>query len=327
MVHGFVCFQIECLTKDKFYYFWLMQVTFIVNSKIKKLKRTLTEIGNVFFNDEKIQTTILQTQYAGHASELATECTKNGCDFLIAVGGDGTLNEVLNGILKASIPINSYPILGVLPKGSANDFVRSISIPKDIAQLKQTILNKQTQKIDIGKVEIGSTESTQQYFINIAGLGLGPEVVKIMEGSGKTFGSKATYFSAIIKGFLSYEKRAIKCESEDWSWEGSLLQMAVANGQFFGDGICVSPDALVNDGVFHVSLFGELSLMDYLRNLGNLKKGKKINHKGAHYFTTRKLSITSTETRSCGIETDGEYTGESPITITVVPSAIKFISS
>lgn len=303
-----------------------MQITFIVNSKIKKLKRILTEIGGIFFNDDNIQTTILQTQFAGHATELATKCTKNECDFLIAVGGDGTLNEVLNGVLKASVPINSYPILGILPMGSANDFARTISPPKNILQLKQAILNKQIKKIDIGKVEFVDHSSITRYFINIAGLGLGPEVVKIMEGSRKIFGSKATYFSAIIKGFFSYEKRVIKCESDDWSWEGPLLQMAVANGRFFGDGICVAPDALINDGVLHVSLFGELSLMDYLRNLGNLKKGKKINHKGAHYFTTKQLKITSTDIMSCGIETDGEYAGESPAIITLVPSAIKFIS-
>ena len=304
-----------------------MQVTFIVNSKIKKRKRILAEIGDVFFNDDRVQTTILQTQYAGHSTKLATERTKNGCDILIAVGGDGTLNEVLNGILKASAPINNYPMLGILPMGSANDFARTIAVPKNVSELKQAILNKKMQKIDIGKVEVIGHVSTIQYFINIAGLGLGPEVVKIMSSSGKTFGSKATYFFAIIKGFLSYEKRTITCESDDWSWEGPLLQMAIANGRFFGDGICVAPDALVDDGVFHVSLFGELSLMDYLLNLGNLKKGKKINHKGAHYFTTKQLTVTSTAIKPCGIETDGEFAGESPIKINVVPDAIKFISS
>jgi len=304
-----------------------MQVTFIVNSKIKKLHRTLKEIGDIFYEIEGIQTTVLQTHHSRHSVELAQEVTQKSCDYLIAVGGDGTLNEVLNGMINANIPTNEYPVLGCLPRGSANDFSRTISPPKNISQLKQAILNKSALKIDIGKVEVGSAASIPQYFINIAGLGLGPEVVKIMEGSDKVFGSKATYFSAIIKGFLSYKKRTIKCESEDWSWEGSLLQMAVANGRFFGDGICVAPDALANDGVFHVSLFGELSLMDYLRNLGNLKKGKKINHKGAHYFTTKQLKITSTAMRSCGIETDGEYAGESPATITVVPNAIRIISS
>jgi YegS/Rv2252/BmrU family lipid kinase len=303
-----------------------MQVTFIVNSKIKKRHRTLNEIGDVFYKDEHIQTTILQSQYAGHSVELATECTKNGSDYLIAVGGDGTLNEVLNGMLNASVPINNYPILGVLPKGSANDFVRTIIPLQNLPQLKKAILNKSARKIDIGKVVLGSTPLRPKYFINIAGLGLGPEVVKIMQGSNKLFGSKASYFSAIIKGFLSYDKRAVKCECEEWSWEGSLLQMAVANGRYFGDGICIAPDASVADGLLHVTLFGELSLMDYLLNLGKLKKGIKINLEGAHYFTTKQLKISSTAIKPSGIETDGEYVGEAPATITVVPNAIKFIS-
>ena len=301
-----------------------MQITFIVNSQIKKLRRTLEEIGDAFYGADKIQATILQTHHAGHSKELAQEVTLKGCDYLIAVGGDGTLNEVVNGMMNASIPTNEYPVLGVLPRGSGNDFVKTVKASDSILSLKKAVLNKLTKKIDIGKIIIEATPNKPKYFINIASLGLGPEVVKTMESSSKMFGSSIAYFSSIIRGFLSYEKRSVHCEADEWQWQGKLLQVAVANGQFFGHGICIAPEASIQDGLFHVSLFGEISLFDYLKNLGNLKKGIKINHPAAHYFTAKEIKITPVNDQ-CGIEADGEYVGESPVIIKVLPDAIKFL--
>jgi YegS/Rv2252/BmrU family lipid kinase len=301
-----------------------MQITFIVNSQIKKLRKTLKEIGDTFYRVDDVQVTILQTHHAGHSRELAEEITQKGCDYLIAVGGDGTLSEVLNGMMNTNIPTNEYPVLGVLPRGSANDFVKTINISNKVLDLKQAILNKHIQKIDIGKIIIEAKPTEPEYFINIASLGLGPEVVKAMDSSGKMFGSSIAYFSSIIRGFLSYKKRSVLCEADEWQWEGKLLQMAVANGQFFGHGICVAPEASLQDGLFHISLFGELSLFDYLKNLGNLNKGIKINHPAAFYYTAKELKISPVNDQ-CGIEADGEYLGESPVTATVVPNAIKFL--
>jgi diacylglycerol kinase family enzyme len=204
--------------------------------------------------------------------------------------------------------------------------VKTIKANNGILPLRQNVLNKHIQKIDVGKIVVESMPNKPAYFINIASLGLGPEVVKTMENSNKLLGASVAYFSSIIRGFLSYEKRNIRCVADGWNWEGKLLQMAVANGQFFAHGICVAPEASIQDGLFQISLFGELSLLDYLKNLGNLTKGIKINHPEVHYYTAKELKITPVNDQ-CGIEADGEYVGESPITITVVPSAIKFVSA
>lgn len=314
-----------CLSEDKIYYFWLMQITFIVNSKISNLKSVLQEIGNTFYDEDDFNTTILQTHHAGHSINLAEDATLKGTDYLIAVGGDGTLSEVLNGIMQAPIPINNYPILAVIPRGSANDFVKTVNASKKITTLREEILTKKYQKIDVGHIVGESVPDSSRYFINIASMGLGPEVVKAMESSNNILGTSLAYFFSIIKGFLTYEKRSIKCEAEDWSWEGKLMQMAIANGKYFGHGICVAPEASINDGILHISLFGEISLFDYLKNLGNLKKGKKINHTAAHYFTAKELKVSPTSQDRCGIEADGEFIGESPVTIKVIPHAIKFL--
>jgi len=304
-----------------------MQVTFIVNSQIKKLRKVIHEVGEVFYNLSDVNASIVQTHEAGHAQRLAREVTMKGCDYIIAVGGDGTLHEVLNGMMQANIPINKYPILGVLPRGSANDFVKTIGAPATIKGILDMILSHTYQKIDIGKITKPNERDFGRYFINIAGLGLGPEVVKLMENKNTFFGSSMAYFSSIIKGFSSYQKRRILCETDSWTWEGELLQMAVANAKYFGHGLCVSPEADVGDGLFHVTLFGNISLIDYIKNLGNLKNGKKIQHENAHYYQAQDIVITSLGGDSCSIEADGEFVADCPVKISILPNALKFLAN
>ena len=297
-----------------------MTICFIVNQKIKRRKSVISKIESEF-KDHSIA--IHLTSYPKHAEILARDLIEHGYDYMIAVGGDGTLNEVINGILTAPVPTNKLPVLGVFPKGSANDFARSIDVKSSETQLHEMILHKSYHKIDIGKI-MRDNDSQPRYFINIAGLGLGPEVVLHM-GNSKLLGPKLSYFKAIIQTFTKYKRKAIYCKTENWEWRGNLLQMAVANGKFFGNGICVCPDAVVDDGIFHIALFGELSIKDYLKNLKNLKKGIKITHKDAHYHTAKELRIENLNEGVCDIETDGEYIGSSPATISVVPKAINFL--
>ena len=257
-----------------------------------------------------------------HAIELAKQATENGCDYMVAVGGDGTLHEVINGMLQANIPANEYPAIGLLPYGSANDFARSAGITNSIAALIALIQSNTTQKIDLGKIIIQQTQETR-YFINIAGVGLGSEVAQNLERSSSVLGPDFNYFKHIIKGFLSYVKKEVSCTSSTWQWKGKLLQMAVANGRYFGKAICIAPDAKLTDGQFQVAIFGDLSIWDYLKNFSNLKKGVKINLPQVSYHDTNEVLLESNA--SCGIEADGEYVGLAPATISVLPKAICFL--
>lgn len=296
-----------------------MTICFIVNQKIKRRNRILRKIEKEF-KDHSIAFHL--TSYAKHAEILARDLIEHGYKYMIAVGGDGTLNEVINGVLSSPVPTNNLPAIGMLQKGSANDFSRTATNNNSVKHLKELIDNQSFRKIDIGKV-VQDKEEQPRFFINIAGLGLGPEVVQHM-GNNKRLGPRISYFKSIIETFTKYKRKNITCKTDDWEWRGDLLQMAVGNGKFFGNGICVCPDAKIDDGLFNIALFGELSIMDYLKNLGNLKKGIKISHKDAHYFTAKEIRIENTK-GVCGIETDGEYVGTTPVTISVVPKAINFL--
>jgi len=301
-----------------------MNIVFVVNNKNNRLAKLLPgfyhyckqiSMGNVQF---------VFTERKKHAIELAKQAAENGCDYLVSVGGDGTLHEVVNGVLQSELPANKYPVIGLLPHGSANDFARTAGISNSIEKLIEMIRSNTTQKIDLGKIILQQTQEIR-YFINIAGVGLGPEVAQKLERSSSVLGPGFNYFKHIIKGLLSYVKKEVSCTSSTWQWEGRLLQMAVANGRFHGNGICTAPDARLTNGQFQVVIYGDLSIWDYLKNFQKLKKGVKINLPQVSYHDANELSLKSHE--PCGIEADGEYVGLVPATISVLPEAISFLMS
>ncbi|MEZ2414470.1 diacylglycerol kinase family protein [Muriicola sp. E247] len=299
-----------------------MKIVFVVNNKNKRLQNELPGLNKCLEEGEIGLTEILFTTKGKHAIELAREATERECDFLIGVGGDGTLHELINGVLLSNIPSESYPAIGLLPWGSANDFARTVGVSNSPDELIRSIKANSTKKIDLGKIVLHQTKEIR-YFINIAGLGLGAEVVKGMEQTTSRLGPGFNYFKHIITGFFRYSKKEVSCNSGDWKWKGKLLQMAVANGRYFGNAICVAPDAVPDDGVFQVVIFGNLSIWDYLKNLRNLKKGTRIKHSEVHYYKAKEIVLESEE--PCGIEADGEYVGILPATISILPGAISFL--
>jgi YegS/Rv2252/BmrU family lipid kinase len=299
-----------------------MKIVFVVNNKNNRLAKVLPRLENYCQQMNLDHVQFISTLRKKHAIELARKAVEKGCDYMVAVGGDGTLNEVINGVLQSNLPASEYPTIGLLPYGSANDFARTAGISNAIEELIRLIQSNTTQKIDLGKIVLQQTQETR-YFINIAGVGLGPEVVQNMERSSSVFGPGFNYFKQIIKGFLSYFKKEVSCTSSTWQWKGKLLLMAVANGRYQGNALCIAPDAKLTDGQFQAAIFGDLSIWDYLKNLGNLKKGVKINLPQVSYHEAQEVLIESND--SCGIEADGEYVGLAPATISVLPKAIRFL--
>ncbi|NNL00764.1 MAG: diacylglycerol kinase family lipid kinase [Eudoraea sp.] len=299
-----------------------MNIVFVINNKNNRLAKVLPRLRKYCREIHLGSVQFIITQRKKHAIELARKVTEKGCDYMVAVGGDGTLNEVINGMLQSNIPTNEYPTIGLLPLGSANDFARTAGISNSIEALIELIQSNSSKKIDLGKIIIQQTRETR-YFINIAGIGLGAEIAQNLEQSSSVLGPGFNYFRHIIKGFLSYAKKEVSCTSSAWQWKGRLLQMTVANGRYFGNAICIAPDARITDGLFQVSIFGDLSIWDYLKNYGNLKKGVKINLPQVCYHNTREVLLQSTD--SCSIEADGEYVGLAPAVITILPKAISFL--
>lgn len=299
-----------------------MKVVFIVNNKNNQLAKLLPRLDEYCQQANMGSVQFISTERKKHAIELARQATENGCDYLVAIGGDGTLCEVINGVLQSNIPTDKYPAIGLLPHGSGNDFARTARVSNSTEELIDLIQSDTTIKIDLGKIVLHKTLETH-YFINIAGVGISSEVVQNLEQSSSIFGSNFNYFKNIIKAFLSYSKKEVSCTSTTSQWKGKLLQMAVANGRYFGNAICIAPDAKLTDGQFQIATFADLSIWDYLKNIGNLRKGVKIKHPQVSYRDAQEVFIESND--SCGIEADGEYVGLAPATISLLPKVICFL--
>ena len=299
-----------------------MFISFIAkkSSKSKKLLNNIIEK----INQQNLvkKHTIKFTEYAGHAVELAQQFSRDKYDFIVAVGGDGTLNEVVNGMIHTS----SNAVLGHIPMGTANDFSKTIELNKDIDQFISLLNNNATKTIDIGKVTcLTKKEKIVRYFINIADAGLGGYVANSLNKSKKLLGPNFTYFQAIIKGIIRFKKPLVNIKIGNITYEGKLMSIAICNGTTFGSGLIISPEAILDDGKFHITLLGDVTLLDYFKNLKKLKKGIKLTHPHIHYYSADKVQLKTDEI--CEIEADGEHVGKGESIFEILPKAIKILAS
>jgi len=258
---------------------------------------------------------ILGTEHIGHAIDLASQASIDS-DLIVAVGGDGTINECVNGILKSG----NDCALSVLPSGTGNDFVRSFSFPETPEALSQVIDDPSYFLADVG--QIGYADAIE-YFMNIADAGLGPAVLKRMTKSPSWLPSGLKFNSAIIRTLMSFKKPTLSCKGDGFEWEGDALVIAVANGIYFASGLGVAPDGKLDSGEFEVFIAGGISIFDYLTNIPKLKKAKKVDHPGLHYFKSSWLEISGPSS----MEKDGEFGHDLPCKVTCLPRAIRLLNA
>lgn len=269
------------------------------------------------------ETHVYETQSSNHAVELASEAVEKNYDVILAAGGDGTLHQVLNGILKINTGKENLPALGVLPLGSGNDFARTLHIKAQPHTLVK-MLTTHPSWIDVGSVQYAQDGKTQQaYFINVADAGMGPEVIHALRTSKKLFGAAVAYYTAILSTFFTYRCMQVEIETPEWKWKNTLRTLAIGNGKFYGHGLCIAPDAKLNDGTLDIFMCGDTSVWDFIRHSDPLKKSKHVRHPKVDYTTASTLELTAAT--PCRIEADGELLGFLPATVNVIPNRIKFL--
>jgi diacylglycerol kinase family enzyme len=131
------------------------------------------------------------------------------------------------------------------------------------------------------------------------------------------------YYTAIVATFFSYKPITVSINATGWQWKSKLRTIAIGNGKFYGDGLCIAPDALVDDGIFSTFVCGDVSVMEFIRYSGALKRSKKITHPKVQYSSAQHLELTAEA--PCRIEADGELLGYLPATIDIIPGKIKFL--
>lgn len=290
-----------------------MKHLFIINPKAGKGKalEIIPEIKKIFKEIEG-EFIIEITERPGHATELVENYVKEENYRVYAVGGDGTLNEVLNGM------VNSSSCLGVIPNGSGNDFVRSIYEKTAFKNmLKSTILGK-TKQIDVVKIN-------DRYFINISSIGIDAEVVcnaRKLKSLPLISGGLA-YILGVFITIFKYKCRYIQLKIDDKEIESTITLLAMANGKYYGGGMKVAPYADLEDGILDLCIINKLSRIRMLTLFPKLIKGNHEEIKEVSFYKGRKITLSSKE--EIAVNIDGEIIKSQQIQCNIIPQGIKVI--
>ncbi|MCY6482910.1 diacylglycerol kinase family lipid kinase [Clostridium aestuarii] len=290
-----------------------MKHLFIINPKAGKGKASeiIPEIKNIFKEiDEEFIIEITERQ--GHATELVRNYVNKEDYRVYSVGGDGTLNEVLNGM------VNSNSCLAVIPSGSGNDFVRSINKGTSVKEiLKSTIFGK-TEMLDLAKIN-------DRYFINISSVGIDAEVTNNARKL-KTFpfiSGGVAYILSIFMTIFTYKYKHIKLKIDDKEIKSQITLLAIANGKYYGGGMKVSPYADLQDGILDICVIDKLSKMKILVLFPKLMKGKHSDIKEVSFYKGKKITLISE--KGILVNIDGELIKVQQIDLQIIPKSIKVI--
>jgi diacylglycerol kinase (ATP) len=301
----------------------LKTITIIANRKHKKAVRLKKNLSKFLPETYKVFEKI--TDKPGHAIQLALEAANENVDYIIAAGGDGTMNEVINGIMMAAPESRDKIILGLFPQGTGNDFARSAQIPSSISELAKLITSGNSKQIDLGlatyTLHNGDTKS--RYFDNIIEIGVGAKTVEIVNKSSKILGSTLTFFLGVIKAFMSYKQQSVRVKATDFQWAGKIVEVCVANGSYFGSGLGIAPGALLDDGKLCLVIVGNIRIIHFLKYLPKLRSRKLIKHPEIHYLSVDSCEIITND--KYPVEMDGENVGFSSFSAKIIPAAIKFL--
>lgn len=300
----------------------MSKISFILHGKHRNNAKLVTGIQETFANSYEV--VFYFTEFSGHATGLARQAALLKSSYIISAGGDGTLNEVANGVMLSG---NKDVKVGLLPHGTGNDFAKTIGVTNNVGELKNLIESNSVKEIDLGFVNFKDKQGKDEsrYFINITDVGLGGFIAQKLDGSSKWMGAFLTFQKAIITTFLTYKHRWVKSKADGFTYEGKILSYIIANGKYFGAGLGIAPDAKPDDGLLNITLGADISLWDYLMNLGKVRKCLKIEHPQMSYQPAKEIMIESKE--PLPIDMDGEFVGYSPIKVTIVPKALKFLAS
>ena len=266
------------------------------------------------------------TKGRSHAIELAMEAANSDYRYIIAVGGDGTVNEVVNGILNSAAAHNTT--LGIVSTGTTCSFARSLGIPLDPVNSCNLLTSQDRLLIDVGIAEyMCEGKKLRRYFINEADVGFGATVVEAAISSPSRFGRKFSYLPRVIGGFASlagYENKRITVRVEDENEDTyDCAMLVIANGAYFGGGMQIAPDARPNDGLLDMVIFGDMSKFELLKTWPLTYRGRHVGHDRVRILKIKKVTIQCAE--KILVEADGELLGEGPVSFSVVPSVLTVV--
>ncbi|NOK18680.1 diacylglycerol/lipid kinase family protein [Corallococcus carmarthensis] len=259
------------------------------------------------------------------AARLARQAIDDGYECIVAVGGDGTLNEVTNGFFRDGQVINPQATLGLLPRGTGGDFRRTFGWDLELNSALERLRTEKTEPFDVGRLEFIDNDGNPatRFFANIASFGVSAVVAREVNQGSKALGGNLSFMWGTVKGLLKYQERQVRLTVDGGEPETvSVTAVAVANGRYFGSGMFVAPDAVTHDGLFDVTIWSNYGLSDFVLKSKGVYNGDHVTWKGTRRLRCRTLHAES-ETGDVFLDVDGETPGRLPCTMTLLPGAIR----
>ena len=306
---------------------WLV----VVNPKasIGKCGKDWPEIKQLLI-DEGIDFDFVTTEYQGHAITLVRDLiTEKGYQKIISVGGDGTNNELINGIFTQQRFPTTDLTMGVIPVGTGNDWGRTFGFPEGYQPLVEVLKNGQVFPHDIGKVAYyNNGDAKTRFFLNAAGTGLNEMVcnrTNQLKSEGK--GGAVRYMLSTANCLFRFKCVHIKLEIDDQEvFHDEILSLSVGNGKYNGGGMMMMPNAIPDDGLFDITVVRKVGMLKFASNISNVYDGSFINKlEEVSSFRGKKLRVTSIPAHLLLLETEGETLTNSPFDFEILPKAINMI--
>lgn len=251
------------------------------------------------------------TEAPGHATELAREAVRAGYERIVAIGGDGTMNEVLNGVAETAAA------LGVIPSGTGNDLARSLGIPLDLKAATRVALDPLVRRIDLGK-ERGA------YFAVLAGLGFAADVIHHTNTHRGPLRGQLAIAASVVATVAALTPKPLHVTIDGVSYDGPTEAVFVMNTRFCGGGLMVAPDAKEDDGLFDIVLMRDFTRMELLKILPKVYSGRHVGHPKVEFYRGRTVKIASAWPLVKMV--DGNTYGETPLEAEIVPGALAVLA-
>ena len=301
-----------------------MKTVLIVNSLVTRHRfADRSKLKNYARGNHGLACDIWVTESRGQATHLASEAIKSGYEMVVAVGGDGTVNEVLNGFFDKGVALSQHVTLGIVPLGSGCDFARSLGIPKKIDEAITTLESSRVRRIDVGRVEFLNfrREREIRLFANIADVGAGGLVTQRASRAPRILGRRPNYVWGILSAVLSYKAKPVSVSIDGGEpMRLAVRNLIVANGKYFGRGFLPAPHARIDDGLFDIVNIRDFSTIQSVWHLPKLRKGTHLGLEKVSCFRGKKVEANADE--EVLLEIDGELVGTVPATFQIIPEAV-----
>ena len=267
------------------------------------------------------------TEQQGHATSLTGEAIKDGCELIVAVGGDGTINETVNGFFRNGKPLNPEAAMAMMSIGTGSDFVKTLEFPTTPFEAAERIRTGKDWTVDLGKCTVVGLDGAERsrLFINIADFGSGGAVVEKVNRTTKAFGGQLSFLWGILTTLPTYKNRLTKYRIDSGPEEEKVLNtLVVANGRYYGGGLKPAPEAQLDDGLFDIVSIGDVGFLKVISSLGKFRKGEYMGMPEVSFWRGKKVVADSKETQL--VEMEGEVVGRLPARFEMLPKAMKIVA-